>query len=65
MQLLTFDTNDKHNVLDYETKQFWKDSGSPIERTVVGVIAEEGMKQKLERMRLGIVKKARSGRVAA
>ncbi|MCI0708628.1 MAG: recombinase family protein [Chloroflexi bacterium] len=44
---------------------YWKPYSSQIERAVMGIIAQEGMEQAIERMRIGTIKKAESGRVTA
>lgn len=44
---------------------FWKEFGSLIERTVLGVVAQQGMEQEKRRMMEGNLHKARSGRVTA
>ena len=44
---------------------FWRAYSSEIERSVMGVIAEQGMKQEIQRMRAGMVLKAKSGRITA
>lgn len=57
-------------LLDEMKKQgveviFWQAFNSRIERTILGAIAQEGMEQSKERMRRGMVNKAKSGRVTA
>jgi site-specific DNA recombinase len=42
---------------------FWKPFSSRIERAVMGVIAQEGMEHEIERMRDGMLKKAKRGRI--
>lgn len=44
---------------------FWKSFSSRIEQAVMGAITQEGMEQAIERMRVGTLKKAKSGRVTA
>jgi site-specific DNA recombinase len=44
---------------------FWRAYSSEIERTVLGTIAEEGMRTEIARMREGMVYKAKSGRITA
>lgn len=44
---------------------YWKGYHSEIERSVIGSISEEGMRNELQRMHEGTLRKARSGRVTA
>jgi site-specific DNA recombinase len=44
---------------------YWQGYHSEIERSVMGTMSEQGMRQALERMHYGTLKKARSGRVTA
>jgi site-specific DNA recombinase len=44
---------------------FWRSFSSAIERSVMGAIAEQGMRHEIQRMMDGQVLKARSGRVTA
>lgn len=44
---------------------FWKSFSSRIEQAVMGAITQEGMEQAIERMRVGTLKKAKSGRITA
>lgn len=44
---------------------YWKGYGSEVERSVIGAISEQGMRNELARMHEGTLHKARSGRVTA
>ena len=44
---------------------FWKQFNSRIERTIMGAISQDGMEQSIQRMALGKLMKAKSGRVTA
>jgi site-specific DNA recombinase len=43
----------------------WKDIGNRITRTVLGVVAQEGMEDSKERMKIGTLKKLESGRITS
>ncbi len=53
-----------HEMREHGIKDvFWKPFYSRVERAVMGMIAQEGMEHEIERMREGMLKKAKRGRI--